>query len=483
MNLSKTLICIVCLFLNFKIAYSQTTSSLNKSRKYSEVSWLINHNAYQNPEINASDNGLSGGTNQAHSINTQLNNGIRSFMIDLQYGRTSNLFKGRFLRLGHGPAGFLNWMEMCDFLSKVKFFLDTNKNEIITLHMQIDNGVTVDHIKDAFAGKGNRCNSKANVMNYLYSHSNPLNLWPTLEQLINSNKRLVVLSEKNFGSNAPSWLHYEFDFTRQNDYAANQVSELTQAHRYDIAGNPGRGNNKTSLLTVNNFAVDSPLGTGDRNKARDANEYNRMYNKLIRSWFSFGKRPSIAVDFYEQGNYSANRVISTANIINEVRGRFKLSNGDNFEDYVNVNSNLESNWYIHGAKAKARLNYSLPARPNESRKIKFSHSNYNFSPSEIDLTKYNGTSKKTYVVNITVTPKSSRRSSNDVSSLNFKNSKVNVPEVDLEIYDLNSKLVLSLKNRKTIKENLKEMNTLKPGFYVIKGLVNGSSYNKKIAIK
>lgn len=483
MNFSKTLICIVCLFLNFNNVCSQTTSSLNKNRRYNEVSWLINHNAYQNLEINASDNPLSGGINQAHSINTQLNNGVRSFMIDLQYGRTSNFFKGRFLRLGHGPAGFLNWMEMCDFLSKVKTFLDNNRNEIITLHMQIDNGVTVNHIKDAFAGKGNRCNSRADVMKFLYSHSNPLHLWPTLQQLINNNKRLIVLSEKDFGSSAPSWLHYEFGFTRQNDYAANQVSELTQTHRYDIAGSPGRGNNKTSLLTINNFAVDSPLGTGDKSKSKEANEYNRMYNKLIRSWFSFGKRPSMAVDFYEQGNYSARKAITTANTINEVRGRFKLSNGANFEDYVTVNSSLESNWYIHGAKAKARLYYSLPARPNEPRKIKFSHSNYNFSPSEIDLTRYDGTSKRTYVVDITVTPKSSRSSSNIVGKLNFKNTDLEITEVDLKVYDLNFRQVLSLKNKQSIQENLKEINTLKSGFYIIRGFVNGSSYNKKVAVK
>ncbi len=483
MNFSKTLICMVCLFLNFKNIYAQTTNSLNTNRRYNEISWLINHNAYQNPEINASDNGLSGGINQAHSVNTQLNNGIRSFMIDLQYGRTSNFFKGNFLRLGHGPAGFLNWMEMCDFLSKIKTFLENNRNEIITLHMQIDNGVTVNHIKEAFAGKGNRCSSRANVMKYLYSHTNPLHLWPTIKQLINSNKRLIILSEKDFGGSAPSWLHYEFLFTRQNDYAANQVSELTEAHRYDIAGNPGRGNNKTSLLTINNFAVDSPLGTGDKSKAKNANEYTRMYNKLIRSWFSFGKRPSMAVDFYEQGNYSARKVITTANTLNEVSGRFKLPNGSNFEDYVTVNSNLESNWYIHGAKARARLHYSLPARPNESRRIKFTHSNYNFSPKEIDLTKYKGTNKKTYVIDVTVTPKNNRRSSNIVGKLNFKDSDFYAEEVFLYVYDVNSRLIMSLQNRKSIEENLKEINTLESGFYIIKGIVNGNNYRKKIAVK
>ncbi|WP_075342628.1 T9SS type A sorting domain-containing protein [Tenacibaculum agarivorans] len=475
----KKLLFALTVVVSVSTVSSQSSSTLNLDRRYDEVSWLINHNAYQNPEINASDNGLTGGLNQAHSVNTQLNNGGRSFMIDLQYGRTTNFFKGRFLRLGHGPAGFAYWMEMCDFLSKINNFLNNNKNEIITLHMQIDNGVTVNHIKDAFAGKGNRCSSSANVMKYVYAHPNNLQVWPTLKKLINDNKRLIVLSEKDFGSSAPSWLHYEFKFTRQNDFAANQVSELSQKHRFEIAGNPGRGNNKTSLLTINNFAVDAPLGVGDKSKAKDANEYNRMYNKLIRSWFSFGKRPSMAVDFYEQGNYSARNVMNEANRINEVRGRFKKADGSNFEDYVVVNSSLESNWYIHGAKARARLYYSFPARPGEPRRIKFSHPNYNFTPQEINLTNYDGKNKRTFRVDVTVTPKNARR--NIVSTVELKQNLDQ--KIDIQVYDFNGRLLLELKNTKSLEENFSRINDLKTGVYIVRGFVDGKAYTKKIAIK
>lgn len=473
--------------LCFISVQSQKTSDLNKYRLYDEVSWLITHNAYQNPEINASDSG-AGGKNQQHSINGQLNNGVRSFMIDLQYGRVSNWFKGEFLHLGHGAGGYWHWMEMCDFLEDIKVFLDRNRNEVITLHMQIDGGVTVNHIRDAFNGRGNRCNSRADIDHYLYAQPQRNKRWPALNTLISTNKRLIVLSEKNFGNSAPSWLHYEFGYTRQNDYAANQVGQLTQTHRYDIAGNPGRGDNRSSLLTINNFAVDSPFGYGDGNKAADANGFDKMNTKLIRSWFSFAKRPSIAVDFYEKNNYSARSVILAANTINEVRGRFKYANGSDFTDYVMTNSNFngENPWRIHGAKTRARLHYSFPARPGESRVIKFSHSNYNFSPSEIRLGDYEGNSKKTYSKDIIVTPKNRaisysenmfiERRSATVFGLSFMGSAM-----DLSIYDMAGRLIKNIKQNKNISNNLMiELELPQSGVYIIRGTIDGATYSKKI---
>ncbi len=496
MNSKITLLAIICLCSTF--GNSQKTKDLNQSRRYDEVSWLITHNAYQNPEIGATDGG-AGGKNQQHSINTQLNNGVRSFMIDLQYGRVSNLFKGSFLHLGHGAGGYWHWMEMCDFLEDIKRFLDRNRNEIVTLHMQIDGDVTVSHIKDAFNGRGNRCNSRANIDHYLYSQPQRNKRWPSLTAMINTNKRLVVLSEKDFGSRAPSWLHAEFNYTRQNDYAANQVSELLQTHRYDIAGNPGRGDNRSSLLTINNFVTDKPLGYGDGNKAADANGYNKMNTKFIRSWFSFAKRPSMAVDFYERNNYSARSVITSGNNLNEIRGRFKLPNGADFTEYVITNSNLngENPWYQEGAKTKARLHYSFPARPGETRVITFSHLNYTFSPSQIQLEDYRGSQKKTFIKDIIVTSKNRAKTKeqNQIDSQENDDivvyrkhenrfiidiSKTPSDNINLNVYNLAGHLIKSYTQINSQKHKTLELDLPLKGIYLLRGTVNGKKYTKKI---
>ncbi|WP_459211805.1 hypothetical protein [Aquimarina rhabdastrellae] len=484
--------------LLFNQAIGQRTADLNKNRRYDEISWLVNHNAFQNPEINATDLG-PGGKNQQHDIRTQLNNGVRSFMIDLQYGRVTNLFKGKFLRLGHGPGGYFHWMEMCDFLKYVKDFLDANRNEIITLHMQIDGGVTTNHIKDAFKGKGNRCNSRADIDHYLYTQTSPNQLWPRLNEMIASNKRLVVLSERNFGSSAPSWLHYEFSYTRQNDFSASQVNDLKQTHRYLINGNPGRGDTRSSLLTINNFATDAPLGYGDGNKSAHANGYSLMHEKLRESWFSFSKRPSMAVDFYERNNFSSMSVMKDANRWNEVRGRFKFSNGANFTGFVFTNSNFngENPWNIRGAKTQARLHYSFPARLGESRVITFSHPNYNFSPSQINLAAYDGNQKLTFTRDIIVTPKTTKSAttSYEISNkgedeiriyrkainnfeITMSGKPINNGEID--IYDINSKLIGTVRVNPSTNETSMRISVPSRGIYFVKGQLNGKPFTKKI---
>ncbi len=486
--MKKQITLLATILLGLTFGYGQKTEDLNKNRRYDEISWLITHNAFQNPEIGASDGG-AGGKNQQHSINTQLNNGVRSFMIDLQYGRVSNVFKGSFLHLGHGAGGYFHWMEMCDFLEDIKRFLDRNRNEIITLHMQIDGDVTVNHINDAFNGRGNRCNSRADIDHYLYSQPQKNKRWPTLNALIQTNKRLIVLSERNFGNNAPSWLHYEFDFTRQNDFAANNVSDLLQTHRYDIAGNPGRGDNRSSLLTINNFVTDAPLGYGDGNKSADANGYRKMKNKLLGSWVSFAKRPSMAVDFYEKNNYSSRKAILEANKWNEVRGRFKYSNGADFTGYVEVNSNIESTWRINGAKVRARLHYSLPARPGESRIITFSHPDYNFSPNRIRLGRFDGANKRTYIQDITVTRKrnlekliSSKKKELSIQKKSKNHFVIDLSEVsqktiNLNVYDMTGRLIEVINSSGNDKVNFE---LTQSGLYIVQGNIDGEFYSKKI---
>ncbi len=486
----KLIISLSIFFFFIKIGYSQKTSDLNKDRSYDEISWLITHNAFQNPEIGASDAG-PGGKNQQHSINTQLDNGVRSFMIDLQYGRVSNVFKGSFLHLGHGAGGYFHWMEMCDFLEDIKLFLDENRDEVITLHMQVDNNVTVSHINEAFNGAGNQCNSRADIDHYLYSQPFKNKRWPSLNSLIQTNKRLIVFSEKNFGNNVPSWLHYEFEYTHQNDYSANQVVELLETHRYDIIGNPARGDNRSSLLTINNFVTDTPLGYGDGNKSADANNFSKMKTKLIGSWFSFSKRPSMAVDFYEKNDYSSNKVIMEANKWNEVRGRFKYIDESDFNDYVITNSNIpgENPWYQQGAKTKARLYYSFPARADESRIVKFYHPDYTFTPEHIKLNDYNGNIGKTFIQDILVTPKSLSngkdllsyekafyltKKSKNLYTLEFDN--VYFESTEFNIYDLMGRLIHNIGNRKQSKINFELPQS---GIYIIQSVINGKFYSKK----
>lgn len=390
--------------------FAQWTHTLNRYRNYDEVSWLITHNAYNNPEINATDAG-AGGRNQGKSINQQLNDGVRSFMIDLHHQKVWNhVFSGKFV-LGHSKFGaYWHYMDWCNFLTKIKIFLDNNPDEIITLHIEVSDKVTElpGPLENTFFGWGD-CGSQSDVSDYIYGGNADPNArftWPSLHAMIAQNQRLVIFTEKKIPLASP-WIRPEFEWTRQNDYAAHQVSELTQGHRYKLNGQGGRGDVRSHKLTINNFCTDSALGYGDWNKSADANQYNKVYDKLIHSWFSFGKRPSIAVDYYEANNYSAMNAINNVNNINEVVGQFMTSNWEIFNGYVMIGSDIEgAHMVFHGTQAMARGNYSLPARPGEPRTIYFWHPKYEFNPSSIDLSQFAGSNEQTTIRNIMVTPKS-----------------------------------------------------------------------------
>ncbi|MDO6540881.1 hypothetical protein Q4524_20065, partial [Alteromonas stellipolaris] len=75
--------------------------------------------------------------------------------------------------------------------------------------------------------------------------------YPTIQEMINSNKRLVIFSETNYNSNI---YRYEFTNTVQNPYRAGQVSHLWDTNKFKV----DRGIDHKTILTVNHFAGDAP---------------------------------------------------------------------------------------------------------------------------------------------------------------------------------------------------------------------------------
>jgi hypothetical protein len=268
------------LFLVNTSVYAQCNGSLdNCGKQYNEVAYLTTHNAY-----NTDSEGFSL-PNQHLGIADQLNQGVRAFMLDVYdfFGTPTQY---------HGSA-LLGTQGLSSDLDEIKNFLDANSNEIVTLILECY--VSADDIESELISTG--------LMPYVYTHLNGT-AWPTLQEMINLNKRLVVFSDVADASPSQAWYHYVWDFAVETHYSVNNVNDFTDAYN--------RGDSLNDLYIFNHFVTNGVTGTGMDAESAIANEYNFLLNRIELNNLLKGKFPNfITVDFFELGN--ALDVVNTLN--------------------------------------------------------------------------------------------------------------------------------------------------------------------------
>lgn len=156
---------------------AETAPGINNFKKpFNEYSWVTAHNGYLD------------------DMRTQLNRGVRGFMLDLHPG---NLTGGADAYLCHtgekGTCDIRTDMKFTDALNNVFLpYLRSNPNAVVTL--LLENLVE----RNAFNEAMNRVPGLADWVFDPKAYSNT-RTWPTLEQMIGSGKRLVILSDRNAG--------------------------------------------------------------------------------------------------------------------------------------------------------------------------------------------------------------------------------------------------------------------------------------------
>ena len=268
------------LFLLNTSVYAQCNGSVdNCGKQYNQVAYLTTHNAY-----NTDSEGFSL-PNQHLGIADQLNQGVRAFMLDVYdfFGTPTQY---------HGSA-LLGTQALSSDLNELKNFLDANSNEIVTLILECY--VSADDIESELINAG--------LMPYVYTHVNG-NAWPTLQEMINLNKRLVVFSDVADASASQGWYHYVWDFAVETHYSVNNVNDFTDDYN--------RGDSLNDLFIFNHFVTNSLSGTGMDAESAIANEYNFLLNRIELNNLLKAKFPNfITVDFFELGN--ALDVVNTLN--------------------------------------------------------------------------------------------------------------------------------------------------------------------------
>jgi hypothetical protein len=238
------------------------------NRRYDQVCHVTTHNAF-----NYQGSFLF--PNQSHSISQQLQAGVRGLMLDVYWSNNQAVM--------YHSSNWLGSQPLVDRLNDIKAFLDQNPQEIVTIIFECY--ITVQQMEAAF--------QQANLMGYL--HVQPLGqTWPTLADMIQNGKRLVVFTDAN-DTQGYDWYHHVWDYAVETHYTAYS--------RADFSCNFNRGDSANSLFILNHFVTQNPLGYGILDSAAAINSNPYLLSRAMNCWTETGKLPNfLTVDFYEQGD-------------------------------------------------------------------------------------------------------------------------------------------------------------------------------------
>lgn len=128
--------------------------------------------------------------------------------------------------------------------------------------------------------------------------------WPTLGQMITTDKRLVVLMENHGGGASYPWLLQGWDQAQDTNFDASTPQQLSCARN--------RGTAKSQLLLINNWLNHFDAIISD---ARRVNAYDSLYPRVVRCRRERGMIPNyVAVNYFSQGD-----LFKVVNALNGVR--------------------------------------------------------------------------------------------------------------------------------------------------------------------
>lgn len=235
-------------------------------RRLSEVAFACAHNAMSNAEEGWDL------PNQNLPVSQQLKDGVRAFMLDLYWNEDKSE-----LLLCHGICE-LGSQPFAELLELFAVFLQENRGDVLVLILE--SYVGDEAVEAAFLAAG--------LGDFLHSQDNE-EPWPTLGSMVESGRRLVVMSEGKGGPSA--WHHSFYSFAAETHYSYNSPEAMDCA--------PHRGGDKNQLFLINHF-ISNPFPDLEAAAVVNAQEFLR---ERVHTCASERKMfPTfISVDFYDVG--------------------------------------------------------------------------------------------------------------------------------------------------------------------------------------
>lgn len=272
-------------------------------RKYSNITYVVAHNSPFHILHNAA-------SNQVYDVTTQLDNGVRGLQSETHYVNDT-------VYLCHTSCDELNAGTLEDYLVTVKAWLDTNRFDVITILLGNEDYIDPRNYTAPVTNSG--------ILDYVYTpNSLPMGIdgWPTLADMILTDKRVVMMLAYDANQTAVPWLLDMFSYQWQTPFSPTNVSFPCTVQRP-----PGqsRETSEQRLYLVNhnlNTAIDdSALGINilipDTANINNTNANTTgtgtaqtSIDTCVQEW---GRNPNfLLVDYYNYGNFDGSTLAAAA---------------------------------------------------------------------------------------------------------------------------------------------------------------------------
>ncbi len=162
-------------------------------------------------------------------------------------------------------------------LERIRDWLERNPREVLLII--IEDHVKPDDVAGAFEAAG--------LVEYVHTQAFDAP-WPTLLEMIDSGKRLLVMAENNTGDVA--WYHDVFTFIQETPYAFGTIAEFNC--------DPSRGRPDSPLFMINHWVTPALAEAGTL-----ANSAEVLNKRISACRQERGLLPNVlAVDFYARGD-------------------------------------------------------------------------------------------------------------------------------------------------------------------------------------
>jgi hypothetical protein len=197
-----------------------------------------------------------------------------------------------------GPAGVYLCHRFCELgaipietaFRQYRDFLAANENEVLVI--VIEDYVDPQDIADAVEESG--------LIDYVYE--GPLDPLPTLQQMIDSGGRVLMMAENDAGGGSIPWYHEAYEgLVEETPYTFKKPEALTDPGRLAESCEPNRGSGDGSLFLLNHWVDTTPQPKPSNAQKVNASE---PLAKRIRRCERLRQLTAnlVAVDFYRQGD-------------------------------------------------------------------------------------------------------------------------------------------------------------------------------------
>lgn len=258
--------------------------------------------AHDSPFLRDASTDYSTSGNQFYNSTVQLDAGVR--LVSAQVHNSDGGW-----HLCHSSCNLLDAGPLSDWLSELKTWLDNNPNEVITVLLVNADGASATALDSQFQSSG--------IVPYAYiptSNTIPPASWPTLQELINANKRLMIFIASLNPSQLTSGTAYlmdEFTFLFENPYENIALTDFScQPDRPTaVKNNIGTAISSNRMPFMNHFLYQEGLfdiQTPDIGNISTTNSPGSATGNLglaadtcTSQW---GRAPTfILVDFFDEG--------------------------------------------------------------------------------------------------------------------------------------------------------------------------------------